>query len=317
MVKKRILVTGGAGYVGTSLLPKLLDEGHEVTVFDNLMHGGNQLLVFFRNKNFNFIKGDVRIKNDLKEAVKNKDIIIHLAAIVGFPACQNNPELARHVNVGGTQNLIEVTNPEQVILYGSTGSNYGKVTEICTEETPLNPLSLYGETKTRAENLLLERGNVVAYRFATAFGVSPRLRLDLLINDFTNKCLRDGYLVVYEKNFMRTFIHVSDMGESFKFAINNMDKMINKVYNVGDSSMNYSKEAICQMIAKKTGAFIHFEEIGEDADKRNYIVSYDKISDLGFKTTIGVEEGIDEIIKVLKVVDFRNPYINKRPNYEI
>ena len=310
MVKKRILVTGGAGYIGTSLIPRLLEEGHEVTVFDNLMYGGNQLLPFFRNVNFNFVKGDITIKNQLKDVVKDKDIIIHLAAIVGFPACQNNPELATSVNVGGTKNLIDVLKPEQIVLYGSTGSNYGKVTDICTEETPLNPLSLYGETKTEAERMLMKRGNVIAYRFATAFGVSTRLRLDLLVNDFANKCLRDGYLVVYEKNFMRTFIHVSDIAESFIFAIKNLDKMIDNVYNIGDDSMNYSKEEVCNMISSKTNAFIHFEEIGEDADKRNYVVSYDKINKLGFNTKITMEEGVDEIIKALKVVDFTNPYVN-------
>ena len=310
MVAKKILVTGGAGYVGTALLPKLLEAGHEVTVFDNLMQGGNQLLSFFRNKNFHFINGDVTIKGDLERAVKDKDVIIHLAAIVGFPACKNNPELATAVNIGGTQNLIDVTTPDQVILYGSTGSNYGKVTDICTEESPLNPLSLYGETKTEAEHMLMARGNTVAYRFATAFGVSPRLRLDLLINDFTNKCLRDGYLVVYEKHFMRTFIHVSDMAEAFMLAVNNLDKMVNNVYNIGDDSMNYSKEAICNMVAEKTDAFIHFEEIGSDADKRNYVVSYDKVRALGFRTKVTIEEGIDEIIKALNVVDFTNPYVN-------
>jgi nucleoside-diphosphate-sugar epimerase len=310
MVKKRILVTGGAGYVGTALLPKLLEAGHEVTVFDNLMQGGNQLLSFFRNKNFHFINGDVTIKNDLAEAVKGMDVIVHLAAIVGFPACKNNPELATAVNVDGTQNLIDVTTPEQIILYGSTGSNYGKVTDICTEESPLNPLSLYGETKTQAEHMLMARGNTVAYRFATAFGVSPRLRLDLLINDFTNKCLRDGYLVVYEKHFMRTFIHVSDMANAFMLAINNLDKMVDNVYNIGDDSMNYSKEEICNMVAEKTDAFIHFEEIGSDADKRNYVVSYDKVKALGFRTQVTIQDGIDEIIKALNVVDFTNPYVN-------
>mgnify|MGYP003666332247 CR=1 FL=1 len=310
MVKKKILVTGGAGYVGTALLPKLLEAGHEVTVFDNLMQGGNQLLSFFRNKNFHFVNGDVTIKNDLAEAVKGMDVIVHLAAIVGFPACKNNPELATAVNVDGTQNLIDVTTPEQIILYGSTGSNYGKVTDICTEESPLNPLSLYGETKTQAEHMLMARGNTVAYRFATAFGVSHRLRLDLLINDFTNKCLRDGYLVVYEKHFMRTFIHVSDMANAFMLAINNLDRMVDNVYNIGDDSMNYSKEEICNMVAEKTDAFIHFEEIGSDADKRNYVVSYDKVRALGFRTEVTIQDGIDEIIKALNVVDFTNPYVN-------
>ena len=309
-MKNKILITGGAGYIGTSLIPLLLENNYKVTVFDNLMHGGNQLLSFFRNKNFNFIKGDITIKKDIKNAVKGHDIIIHLAAIVGFPSCKNNPELAYNVNVMGTKNLIEATDKEQIILYGSTGSNYGKVTDICTEESPLNPLSLYGETKTEAEQLLIKRGNVIAYRFATAFGVSPRLRLDLLVNDFTNKCVRDKYLVVYEKNYMRTFIHVADIARSFLFGIKNINKMVNNVYNIGNDNMNYSKEQVCNLISSKTNAFIHFEEIGSDADQRNYVVSYEKIKKLGFKTTIDLNEGIDEIIKTLDVIDISNPYAN-------
>ena len=311
MVKK-ILVTGGAGYIGTSLVPKLLDLGHEVTVFDNLMVGGNQLLPFFKYDNFKFIRGDIRKIDELKEVVKDKDVIIHLAALVGFPVCRLNPQLAREINVDGTVNLIDSCTDEQVIFYGSTGSNYGAVTDICTEETPLHPLSLYGETKTKAEKLLMERGNTIAYRFATAFGVSPRFRLDLLINDFSYKCIKDGYLVVYEKNYMRTFIHVSDIAECFTFGIKNMDKMMGNVFNVGDDNMNHSKEEICDMIGKKTGAFIHYEEIGEDADQRNYVVSYEKIRDLGFKTSISVEHGIDEVINALKVTDFQNQYTNAR-----
>jgi nucleoside-diphosphate-sugar epimerase len=216
------------------------------------------------------------------------------------------------VNVQGTKNLIEATEQHQIILYGSTGSNYGTVDGVCTEESVLNPLSLYGETKTEAERLLLSRGNTIAYRFATAFGVSPRLRLDLLINDFTNKCLKDGYVIVYEKSFMRTFIHVTDIARSFMFALNNLDKMIDNVYNVGDESMNYSKEAVCDMIADRTNAFVHYEEIGSDADKRDYIVSYDKINKLGFRTLVTIEEGIDEVVGALKIVDFQDPYSNAK-----
>tara|TARA_A100001011_G_C14168631_1_gene781449 strand:- start:78 stop:1019 length:942 start_codon:yes stop_codon:yes gene_type:complete len=309
---KRILVTGGAGYIGTSLVPKLLDLGHEVTVFDNLMVGGNQLLPFFKYDNFKFVRGDIRKIDELKEVVKDKDVIIHLAALVGFPVCRLNPQLAREINVDGTVNLIDSCTDEQVIFYGSTGSNYGAVTDICTEETPLHPLSLYGETKTKAEQLLMKRGNTIAYRFATAFGVSPRFRLDLLINDFSYKCIKDGYLVVYEKNYMRTFIHVSDIAECFTFGIKNMDKMMGNVFNVGDDNMNHSKEEVCNMIGKKTNAFIHYEEIGEDADQRNYVVSYEKIRDLGFKTSISVEHGIDEVINALKVTDFQNQYTNAR-----
>ena len=309
---KKIFIAGGAGYIGTSLVPKLLRAGHEVTVFDNLMVGGNQLLPFFRYENFKFVRGDIRHKEELKKVVEGKDIIIHLAALVGFPVCRMNPQLAQEINVDGTVNLIESCTDDQVVFYGSTGSNYGAVTDICTEETPLHPLSLYGETKTKAEQLLMERDNTIAYRFATAFGVSPRFRLDLLINDFSYKCIKDGYLVVYEKNYMRTFIHVSDIAECFVFGIDNMDKMMGNVFNVGDDNMNHSKEEVCNMIGKKTGAFIHYEEIGEDADKRNYVVSYDKISNLGFRTTITVEEGIDEVTEALKVTDFQNKYTNAR-----
>ena len=312
-MSKKIFITGGAGYIGTTLIPKLLDDGHEVTVFDCLFHGGNHLLSFFRNKKFSFIRGDIRDYKKLKQSVRGHDIVIHLAALVGFPACRMNPQVAKDINVQGTKNLIKAcANEYQPIFYGSTGSNYGIVTDVCTEETPLNPLSLYGETKTEAEKLLIERGNVIAYRFATAFGISPRIRFDLLINDFANKCKKDGYLVVYEKHFMRTFIHVTDIANSFVFGVKNIDKMIDNVYNVGSDSMNYSKEEVCNKIAEKTGAFVHFEEIGEDADKRNYVVSYDKINKLGFSTTVSMDEGIDEICLVLEVIDTQENYTNAK-----
>ena len=306
----KILVTGGAGYVGTSLIPQLLDAGYKVVCYDNLMYGGDPILPFFRNPNFSFIKGDIRDKILLKDAVKDCDIIIHLAAIVGFPACRKDPELAKSVNVDGTKTLIKVTSKNQLIFYGSTGSNYGAVEDICTEDTPLNPLSLYGQTKTLAERMLLEERKTIAWRFATAFGVSPRLRLDLLINDFTYKALTQGYLVVYEKHFMRTFIHVHDMGRVFLFGIKNQEKMYNQVYNVGNEKMNYSKEDICEIIRNKTGAYIHYADIGEDVDKRNYVVSYEKIRKLGFETTISVEEGIDELKRALVAVEFKTPYTN-------
>lgn len=306
----KILVTGGAGYVGTTVMPQLLREGHEVVCYDNLLFGGDAILPFFRYPGFSFVKGDIRDKQTLRKSVGNADVIIHLAAIVGFPACRKEPELAESVNVNGTRTLIEVTSNNQLILYGSTGSNYGSVDEICTEETPLNPLSMYAQTKALAEKMLLEERKTIAWRFATAFGVSPRLRLDLLINDFTYKALTQGYLVVYEKHFMRTFIHVHDMGRVFVFGINNHDKMTNQVYNVGNEKMNYSKEQICDLIKKKTGTYIHYADIGEDADKRNYIVSYEKIRDLGYHTTITVEEGIDELVKALHAVSFHIPYSN-------
>ena len=211
----RILVTGGAGYVGTSLIPQLLAAGYHVRVLDSLLFGGNQLLPFFRNPNFEFQKGDVRSEADVKSAVKGCDVVIHLAAIVGYPACRKEPKVSEEVNVQGTKNVAAAVSREQLVLFGSTGSNYGQVEDICTEDTPLNPLSLYGQTKTMAEAHLLANCTTVAFRFATAFGLSPRLRLDLLINDFTHRAVTQQYLVVYEKHFMRTFIHVHDMGRAF------------------------------------------------------------------------------------------------------
>jgi len=306
----KILVTGGAGYVGTSLIPQLLEKGYKVSILDNLMYGGDQLLPFFRNPNFEFQKGDVRNLEYVKKAVKGIDVIIHLAAIVGYPACRKDPTLAKEVNVDGTKNIISATSNNQLILYGSTGSNYGAVTEICTEETPLNPLSLYGHTKTLAEKMLLEERLTIAYRFATAFGVSPRLRLDLLINDFTYKALTEGYLVVYEKHFMRTFIHVRDMGRAFLFAIENSGKMKNMVFNIGSKDMNYSKENVCELIKKHTDVYVHYADVGEDKDKRNYIVSYKKINNLGYNTTINIDEGIDELIRAFQVVQIKNKYSN-------
>jgi len=306
----KVLITGGAGYVGTSLVPQLLGNNCKVHVYDNLLFGGDQILPFFRNPDFQFTHGDIRDKGALKKAVKDADIVIHLAAIVGYPACRKDPDLAKSVNVDGTQNLIDVTSNSQLILYGSTGSNYGSVEDICTEESPLNPLSLYGQTKTLAEKMILENRKAIAWRFATAFGVSARLRLDLLINDFTYKAVTQGYLVVYEKHFMRTFIHVHDMGRTFLFGIENHRKMAGNVYNVGSEKMNYSKEQVCEMIRDKTNAYIHYADVGEDADKRNYVVSYQKINNLGFDTTITVEEGIDELARVCNAIQFRNPYSN-------
>jgi nucleoside-diphosphate-sugar epimerase len=306
----KIFITGGAGYVGTGLIPQLLDKKYSVHVYDNLMFGGDQILPFFRYPNFQFTRGDIRDLPSLKKAAQDADVVIHLAAIVGYPACRKDPDLAKSVNVDGTHNVIKATSKDQLIIYGSTGSNYGTVEDVCTEETPLNPLSLYGQTKTLAEKMILENRKAIAWRFATAFGVSARLRLDLLVNDFTYKAVTQGYLVVYEKHFMRTFIHVHDMGRAFIFGIANQQKIANNVFNVGSEKMNYSKEQICELIRKHTQAYIHYADVGEDADKRNYVVSYKKINDLGYDTTITVEEGIEEVAKVCQAIQFRNPYSN-------
>jgi nucleoside-diphosphate-sugar epimerase len=310
----KILITGGAGYVGTTLIPELLALDHEVTVLDNLMYGGDPLIPFFRRKKFNFIKGDVRDAAAVKQAVSNNDAVIHLAAIVGFPACRENPDLARAVNVGGTKNVVDAMSKSQILLQASTGSNYGKLSElteaVCTEESPLKPLSIYGQTKTEAENIAMEVGNAVAFRYATAFGVSPRMRLDLLINELVYMAAKQKYLVIYEASFKRTFIHVRDIARTFTFALDNYDKMKGEVYNAGSEKMNMSKKEIAELIAKKTGAYLHFADVGEDQDKRDYVVSYKKINSLGYDITIPIEEGIDELVKVSQVVQISNPYMN-------
>ncbi len=307
----KILVTGGAGYVGSILLPKLLERGYRVRVLDNLMYGGQGLLPHFINKNFDFIRGDIRDINTVRESISNVDLIIHLAAIVGFPACKKHPDLARTVHIDGTVNIDECRSKNQSIIFASTISNYGAVeTSICTEETSLNPLTLYGETKTKAEKLLLDSGNVVVYRFATAVGLSPRLRLDLLVNDFVYQALKNKQLIIYEKHFKRAFIHVTDMARAILFAIENIDRMLDNVYNIGSEAMNFTKEEIALLIKDKIDYFLHFADIGEDPDKRNYEVSYQKTQSLGFKTAISMEETIDELVGGLQAVDIKNIYSN-------
>ena len=307
----RVLVTGGAGYIGCVLVPLLLENGYQVRVLDDLMYGGTGLLPHFRNPRFDFVKGDIRDVRTVEDAIEGCDIVIHLAAIVGFPACRKYPELAQTINVGGTEVISRAAGRERLILFGSTGSNYGAlVDEICTEETPLNPLSLYGKTKTAAERYLLENNHTIAYRFATAFGASPRMRLDLLVNDFVYTALKLRYLVIYETHFMRTFIHVHDIARSFLFAIENADRMRGQVYNVGSETMNYSKAQVCEKIRKKIDYYLHEAEVGQDVDKRNYQVSYQKISSLGYHTTITLEEGIDELVRGLQVLDMSTPYSN-------
>jgi nucleoside-diphosphate-sugar epimerase len=313
MKQQSIFITGGAGYIGTSLIPLLLERGHQVTVYDSLMfNNGDKLLPYITNPNFKFISGDVRDAESVAKHIKGHDIVIHLAALVGFPICREKGEEESHsVNVIGTQNVINALSEDQYLLFGSTGSNYGEVLDVCTEETPLNPLSIYGKTKTDAEYLVLARDNSTAFRFATAFGVSPRLRLDLLVNDLTFKSLTEGYAVIYESHFMRTFIHVRDIARVFLFAIDNHEQMKNNVYNVGSNNMNFSKKDVCELIKSKiSDSYFNYADVGQDADKRNYIVSYEKINDLGFDTTISLETGIDELIKTIPLIKMSNPYFN-------
>jgi len=307
----KILVTGGAGYIGTCLIPLLLEKGHQVRVIDNLLQGGIGMIPFFKHKEFEFMKGDIRDKAAMQKALNGVDAVIHLAGIVGYPACRKHPQMSREVNVDATKLLADLTPKEIPILFASTGSTYGKlIGDLCTETTPLNPLTDYGKQKVEGEAILQKRGNVLIFRFATAFGVSPRMRLDLLINDFTYKAVKEKTLIVYEKNFMRTFIHVRDMARSFAFGLEHYDKMRDEVYNVGDNSQNFSKEDVCLMIKKKSDYYLHFADVGKDFDQRDYMVSYDKIAKLGFKCEVSVEEGVDELIRVMDAIEVTTPFSN-------
>lgn len=307
----KILVTGGAGYVGSDLVPALLADGHSVRVLDSLMFGGRGIIPCFAYPKFEFVRGDIRNAALVKKCLKDVDAIIHLAAIVGYPACKKDTKLAKEVNLDASALLNKARSKNQILLFASTGSNYGALLgDLCKEETPLNPLTDYGKTKTQAEKLFLEQGNVVIYRFATAFGISNRLRLDLMINNFVYRAVKERNLIIYEKHFKRTFIHVRDMTRSFQFALNHFKKMKNQVFNVGSEEMNVSKEDIARAIQKRVQFFLHFAEVGKDEDQRNYQVSYKKINDLGYYTSISIQQGIDELIAAMEVIDIRNEFSN-------
>lgn len=308
---KKVLVTGGAGCVGTTLVGQLLKAGYKVRVVDNLMYGGMGLLSYFIDPNFELMIGDIRDKQVISKALKGMDAIIHLAAIVGYPACDKYPNEAQDINFKATKQLNDLRGKKQLFIFASTGSNYGHVESgLCNEDTPLAPLTIYGKTKTKAEEAIIKTDNVIIYRFATAFGLSPRLRLDLMINDFTFQALKTKHLVVYEKDYRRTFIHVRDMSSSLIFALENASKMVGEAYNVGDESMNMTKEDVVKILLNKLDFVVNFTDSGKDPDQRNYAVDYSKIKKLGYKTGVSVEKGIDEIIRAFKAVSIKNPYSN-------
>jgi len=308
---KKILVTGGAGYVGSVLVPLLLDKGYRVKVYDNLMYGVEGLLSVFDKERFEFIKGSITDRELLSESVKDCDAVIHLAAIVGYPACKKDKRLAMEVNTLGTQYLCEVTEPEVPIIFSSTGSCYGDLEDICDENKPLKPLTIYAESKALAEESLRARGNCVIYRFATGYGISPRMRLDLMINDFVYRAVREKNLIIYEKHFRRTFIHVKDMARAFVFAVENFPKMKDEIYNVGSEDANLTKEQIAELIKKQVPFYyLHYADFGHDEDKRDYEVSYKKIREAGFSVSISVEEGIKNLVNLFKVFKIENRYSN-------
>jgi nucleoside-diphosphate-sugar epimerase len=297
---QKILVTGGAGYIGSVLVPHLLSLNYEVTVLDNLMFNQNTLLECCHNPNFNFVNGDVRNNALVKELMKDKDIIIPLAALVGAPLCKRDEVGTIAINRDAVIAINKMRSKDQKIIYPTTNSGYGIGQEgiYCTEETPLTPISLYGTTKSEAEADLLSTDNVVTFRLATVFGCSPRMRLDLLVNDFTYRAVTQKYIVLFESHFKRNYIHIQDIARVFVHAIDNFDVMKNETYNVGLSSANLSKMELCLEIKKYVPDFFITEsEIFKDPDQRNYIVSNDKIEKTGFFPKHDIDMGIKELIK--------------------
>lgn len=311
----KILVTGGAGYIGSRLVPELLANNYEVRVLDNLMYGQSSLLPFFSNNCFEFIFGDIRDLRTVRKALAGVHFVVHLAGIVGAPACKQDPKLATEVNLDATVLLQDCMTNLQGLIFASTGSNYGSVAGICTETTPLQPISHYGVTKTAAEKVLLESGNSIIFRYATAFGLSQRVRLDLLINDLTFQALKNGRLDLYEAGFRRTFIHVSDIAHSFVHALQHYEQMRGQVYNVGHERMNFTKREVATMIKEKVGCLVNYASIGTDLDQRDYEVSYEKIRATGFETKVDLSSGIDELIKAYPMIHQTESWHNTHNKY--
>jgi nucleoside-diphosphate-sugar epimerase len=303
----KVLITGGAGYLGSTLAEHLLNNGYEVTVFDNLLYKQLSLMHLFKHPNFKFMLGDVRDTDLLLSLVKLHDVIIPLAAIVGMPACKANPQLAIDVNFIHIKNIVTVLRNDQKLILPNTNSQYGSSDTVITEDSPFKPLSLYAETKCDAEDSVLKNGNGVVLRLATVFGVSPRMRQDLLVNDFVYKSITDGYLVLFEAHFKRNYIHVQDIARTFQFMIENYDKCKGQSYNVGLSTANLSKLELANTIKKYVpNLVIKQDEFKEDFDKRNYIVSNEKIEKLGWKPLYNLDYGIKQLIEAYPLVITNN-----------
>ncbi len=297
---KNIFVTGGAGYIGSILCEHLLDAGHTVTALDSLVFGQHSLFHLCSNKRFNFIFGDVRDEQKLKQGLRDADVVIPLAAVVGAPACDRDPQAAKDINLNAIKIINKLRSSEQRIIYPTTNSGYGTKSGAlhCTEDTPLEPISLYGQTKVDAEYEVLASPNAVTFRLATVFGLSPRMRLDLLVNHFTYMAVTEGYLVIFEKHFQRNFVHIRDVADCFVHAISHFDTMKGKPYNVGLDSANITKEQLALQIKEFLPNFyIHFSEVGSDPDKRNYLVSNQRLRDAGFEASRSLGDGIQELIK--------------------
>jgi nucleoside-diphosphate-sugar epimerase len=296
----RVLVTGGAGYVGSVLCEHLLDAGYRVTVLDNLTHRQPSLFHLCANPGFSFQFGDARDETLLRRLIAEADILIPLAAVVGAPACDRDPWLARALNLDAVRLLNRMRGPDQLVVFPTTNSGYGMKpgAEYCTEETPLEPISLYGQTKAQAEAELLDSRNAISLRLATVFGMSPRMRIDLLVNHFVYTAVKDRYLVIFEKHFRRNFVHIRDVADCVIHCIRHAGKMAGRCYNVGLDSANLTKEQLALKIKEQIPDFrVEFASVGHDPDRRDYIVSNQRLRDAGFEARRSLEEGITELRK--------------------
>lgn len=307
-----VLVTGGAGYIGAILCEHFLAEGFRVTVLDNLMYRPGSLFHLCAHRAFDFIRGDVRDGELLRRLMKDADVLIPLAAVVGAPASDRDPWLAKSVNLDAVQTLNRLRSPKQLVIFPTTNSGYGTQTgeTYCTEDTPLHPISLYGQTKVQAEMEIIDSPNSITLRLATVFGMSPRMRLDLLVNHFVYAAVTDGYIVIFEKDFKRNYLHVRDAADCFIHCIENAGRMVGRPYNVGLDEANLSKMELALKINEHVPEFyLHFSEIGSDPDQRNYIVSNQRLREAGFEARRSLDDGIKELLKGYRMLG-RAPFKN-------
>jgi len=301
----KILVTGGAGYIGSILAPILLENGHEVVVIDNFMYNQTSLLDCCFDKKFTVICGDVRDKDLISKCIKAVDAVFPLACLTGSPLCSSDPLNARTTNFDAIKMMLDIMSKEQIIIFPCTNSGYGigEKSKYCTEETPLRPVSLYGQLKVEIEKIILDRPNSISLRLASVFGISPRMRLDLLVNEFTYRAINDRFIILFQAHFRRNFVHIKDIAYAFLHCLNNFERMKGAVYNVGLSEANLSKWELCEEIKKQAPDFYFVEaKVGEDPDKRDYIVSNEKIEKTGFKARISLQEGIAELLKGYQII---------------
>ena len=309
---KNILITGGAGYIGSVLVPDFLNKNYKVTVIDNFSFNQNSLLDVTYNENLKVLRSDINNKELLINEIKRNDVIIPLAAIVGAPACDLNHSLTQKTNTEQIKVISENTSKNQQILFPVTNSGYGigEKDIYCDENSPLNPISLYGKTKVEAEKILLDKGNAVTFRLATVFGTAPRMRMDLLVNDFVYRAFKDRFIVLFESHFKRNYIHIRDISSVFLHGLENYNKMNGKPYNVGLSDANLSKMELCLKIKEYLNDFTILEsELSEDKDKRDYIVSNERIESTGWKPKFSLDYGIKELINTYSWLK-TNPYSN-------